>query len=125
LIDQILRRGEQGIIFSAFNSSLDALAERLSAASVSHLMLDGRVKPRARGLLATQFKSGDIPIMLAGVDSMAEMHSFSNCSNCILLAYSWAWDKFEQAINRIHRINSPKPVNVYSIICDGTIERPS
>ena len=123
LIDQILRRNEQVIVFSAFNSSLDALAERLSAASVRHLVLDGRVRPRSRGRLAAQFKTGDVPIMLAGVDSMAEMHSFSNCSNCILLAYSWAWDKFEQAINRIHRINSPKPVNVYSIICDGTIDR--
>ena len=123
LIDQILRRSEQVIAFLPFNSSLDALAERLSAASVRHLILDGRVRPRDRGRLATQFKSGDIPIMLAGVDSMAEMHSFSSCSNCILLAYSWAWDKFEQAINRIHRINSPKPVNIYSIICDGTIDR--
>jgi hypothetical protein len=33
------------------------------------------------------------------------------------------WDKFEQAINRIHRIVSSKEVHVWSIICDGTIER--
>jgi len=64
-----------------------------------------------------------MPVLLAGIESMAEMHSFPGCSNAILMSYSWAWDKFEQAINRIHRINSPKPVQVYSIICRGSIDR--
>jgi hypothetical protein len=54
---------------------------------------------------------------------MSEGHSFNLCNNVILLAYSWAYDKFIQGINRVHRINSLKPVNVYSIICDGSIDR--
>ena len=41
----------------------------------------------------------------------------------ILTAYSWAFDKFEQGINRAHRLNSPWPVNVWSVICDGSIDR--
>jgi hypothetical protein len=45
------------------------------------------------------------------------------CNNVILMCYSWAFDKFEQAINRAHRLNSPWPVNVYPIICDGSIDR--
>jgi hypothetical protein len=32
-------------------------------------------------------------------------------------------DTVEQAINRVHRLNSTKPVNVYSIICEGSIDR--
>ena len=52
---------------------------------------------------------------------MAEGHNFHLCSNVILLAYSWAFDKFYQAIKRVHRITSPKPVNLYSIITDGSI----
>jgi len=61
--------------------------------------------------------------MLAGVECMSEGHSFPLCSNVILLAYSWAFDKFVQAINRIHRLNSVKDVDVYPIICDGSIDR--
>ena len=54
---------------------------------------------------------------------MAEGHNFYLCSNVILLAYSWAFDKFYQAIKRVHRITSPQPVNLYSIITDGSIDR--
>ena len=39
------------------------------------------------------------------------------------MCYSWAYDKFEQAINRAHRINSVWNVNVYPIICDRSIDR--
>ncbi len=61
--------------------------------------------------------------MLAGAECMAELHSFHLCNNVILTAYSWAWDKFEQGINRVHRLNLPWPVNVWSVICEGSIDR--
>jgi hypothetical protein len=40
---------------------------------------------------------------------------FYSCNNVILPACSWAFDKFEQSINRMHRLNSPWPVNVRSV----------
>jgi hypothetical protein len=61
--------------------------------------------------------------MLAGVECMAEGHSFHRCRNAILVCYSWAMDKFLQAIDRIYRLNSPDDVNVYVVICEGTIDR--
>ena len=54
---------------------------------------------------------------------VAEGHSYPMCNNVILMCYSWAYDKFEQAINRAHRINSLWNVNVYPIICDRSIDR--
>src|ERR1700722_3238733 len=63
------------------------------------------------------------PVALAGAECMAELHSFNLCNNVILTAYSWAFDRFEQGINRDHRLNSPWPVNVWSIICEGSIDR--
>src|SRR5262245_56118501 len=123
LIAQILNQHEQFILFSSFHDSLDVFAHYLDQACVPRLVLDGRKTPKLRGKLAMQFKQGKIPGCLAGVESMAEMHSFPDCNHAILVAYSWAWDKYEQAINRIHRINSPKEVHVWSIICDGSIDR--
>ncbi|HEX3800226.1 MAG TPA: DEAD/DEAH box helicase [Verrucomicrobiae bacterium] len=126
LIAQILERGEQVVIFSAFHDSLDCLSARLHEAGIRHVVLDSRVSPAKRGVAAAQFKrgpAGAIPVMLAGVESMSEGHSFNLCNNAILLAYSWAWDKFLQAIKRILRLTSTKDVNVYSLLCDGTIDR--
>jgi hypothetical protein len=99
----------------------------------------GRVSQKRRGVHAAKFKQGRhaslqpsafslqpsdaIPVMLAGVECMAEGHSFHLANNVILVAYSWAYDKFIQALSRVHRMNSAKPVNVYVVICQGTIDR--
>jgi SNF2 family DNA or RNA helicase len=137
LIDQILARGEQVVVFSAFHDSLDALSARLQAAGVKHAVLDGRTSQKKRGRIAGLFKSGprkahdrrpgeapsEYPVLLAGVECMAEGHSFHRCNNVILMCYSWAYDKFEQAINRVHRLNSLWDVNVYPVICEGSIDR--
>jgi hypothetical protein len=116
---------------------------RLKEAGVPHLVLDGRLSQKRRGELAKQFKQGPprafaegvvkpstfnlnpstYPVALCGAECMAELHSFHLCNNVILTAYSWAFDKFEQGINRAHRLNSPWPVNVWSVVCDGSIDR--
>ena len=137
LITQILQRGEQVVIFSAFQDSLDGLANRLQEAGVKFLVADGRMSPKRRGETIKQFKLGGPrarregltqkqsthPVLLAGVESVAEGHSLNLCNNVILLCYSWAMDKFIQAISRAHRLNSPWPVNIFPIICDGSIDR--
>jgi len=137
LVCQAMERREQIIIGSAFQNGLDVFSARLQEAGVKHLLLDGRVSQKRRGELAKLFKRGcpraadegliarpsEYPVLLAGQECMAELHSFHLCNNAILTAYSWAFDKFEQWINRIHRLNSPWPVNVWSVICDGSINR--
>jgi hypothetical protein len=70
----------------------------------------------------SNFKS-QIPVLLAGVDCMAEGHSFHRCNNVILIDYSWAMDKFIQAINRVWRLNSERDINMYAILCAGSIDR--
>ncbi|MBI4661491.1 MAG: DEAD/DEAH box helicase [Verrucomicrobia bacterium] len=60
---------------------------------------------------------------MAGIECMAEGHSFHLCSNEILLSYPWALDKVVQAEDRSHRLNSRKDLNVYRLICDGSIDR--
>lgn len=135
LVQEILARNEQVVVFSAFNDPLDQLSQRLDEAEVRHIKLDGRTSQKKRGDLGAVFKRGRyrtqredpndaaIPVMLAGVECMAEGHSFHLANNVILIAYSWAYDKFVQALNRVHRMNSPKPVNVYVVIANGTIDR--
>lgn len=126
LLENIIRRGEQVVVFSAFHEPLDTIARRLDEAGIPFLLLDGRKSQAERGKLAAVFKKGRPhapPVMLAGINAMAEGHSWHLANNCILLAFDWAYNLFEQGINRVHRINSEKVVNVYPIICEGTIDR--
>jgi SNF2 domain-containing protein/helicase-like protein len=137
LIHQVMERGEQVVVFSAFHDSLDVLSARLNEAGITHIVADGRMSQTKRGEAIKRFKQGGprarmagltktcsyYPVLLAGVESVAEGHSMDLCNNVILMCYSWAYDRFEQAINRAHRLNSPWDVNVFPIICDGSIDR--
>ena len=135
IIEEILARKEQVVVGSAFNDPLDRLSDWLTEAGVRHVKLDGRVSQKRRGVHAARFKRGRhatpdtsqegeaIPVMLAGVECMSEGHSFHLTNNVILFVYSWAYDKFIQFLARIHRLNSVRPVNVYVVLCEGTIDR--
>lgn len=134
LIQQILARGEQVILFSPFHDPLDTLERLLNEAGVRHLKMDGRTTPARRGERAGLFQLGPprsgqsqgparIPVLLAGVDCMAEGHSFPLCRNAIQYSYPWALDKVIQSEDRIHRLDSEKPVQTWRLICEGSVDR--
>jgi len=127
LILATLQRREQIVLFSSFLDALDVVGARLAEAGVAHLILDGRVSPSKRGRLAKQFKLGPgrspYPVMLASEECMSEGYSFDLANNIARSSYSWAYDKGEQAVDRVHRLTSRKPVNVWGVLCNGSIDR--
>ena len=74
-------------------------------------------------IIGRRFNEKQFPVLLASVESMAEGYDFWQCSNAALFSYSWSFDKFKQFFDRIYRLPSPKDVNAWIIVCDGTIDR--
>lgn len=126
VIRAVLRRREQVVIFSPFHEPLDVLSRFLVESGVPHDVLDGRMSATKRGQLAANFKRGlpsANPVLLAGIKACSEGYSFHLANNVIMFGLDWALDLLRQSEDRVHRINSPKPVNVYSIVVAGSIER--
>jgi hypothetical protein len=126
IVEQRMRAGEQTVIFSAFHEPMDTLSRRLTEATIPHDVLDGRKSGAWRGKMSAEFGRGlprAKPVLIGGMKAMAEGNNWPKASNVIILAYDWAWDLYEQAINRVHRMNSIRDVNVWPIITEGTIER--
>ena len=118
--------GEQTVVFSGLHEPLDTLSRRLEQARVPHDVLDGRKSAALRGRLSAAFQKGlpeANPVLLAGLKSMAEGNNWPLANNVIILAYDWAWDLMDQAIYRVLRLTSKRDVNIYPIICNGTIDR--
>jgi hypothetical protein len=126
VIRAVLRRKEQVVLFSPFHAPLDILSGYLSECGIPHNVLDGRLNANKRAVLAAQFKQGlncgANPVLLAGCRACAEGYSWPLCNNVILYSEEFALDVMRQAINRVHRINSPKPVTVWSLIVKASIE---
>jgi hypothetical protein len=120
LATDLMAQGEQLVVFSPFIDFSTHLAGVLSSAGVPHLQLDGTMSPQKRGLLIKQFKSGQAPILIAGIKGMASGHNLDNCHNLILPGLDWALDLNRQAIDRVHRLTSRKDVSIYILITKGT-----
>jgi hypothetical protein len=122
LATDLLAKREQVVIFSPFQDFSDNLAARFADAGIKHLVLDGKTTPEKRGSLIKRFKSREIPILIAGIDSMGEGYSLDNASHLILPSLSWAFDSNTQAVERVHRLTSKKPVTIYCMVTQGTID---
>ncbi len=126
LIEQRLRLGEQTVVFSALHEPLDTLSQRLKEAAIPHDLLDGRTSAARRGSLAAEFRLGlplAKPVLLAGLKAMGEGNNWPKANNIILLAQDWAYDINAQAPERCWRLDSEKDVNVFPIVCIGSIDR--
>jgi hypothetical protein len=123
IVRECLSKGEQVIIGSPFRDFSHAVYSKLQEAEVGAVLLDGSTSPENRGLLAEEFKQRQHAVLVAGLKAMGEGHSFENCSHLILPALSFAYDENEQFIHRVWRINSPKPVTIYPIIMNGSIDQ--
>jgi hypothetical protein len=122
LATDLMAQGEQLVIFSPFQDFSTLMASRFAEAGIPCLKLDGNTSGSKRGSNIKKFKSGEIPILIAGIDSMGEGHSLDNCCHLVLPSLSWAFDSNSQAVDRVHRLTSKKPVTIYVMVTKGTID---
>ncbi|MES2923135.1 MAG: DEAD/DEAH box helicase [Verrucomicrobiota bacterium] len=122
LISELLDQGEQVMIGSPFTRFNQTLHELLLEAKVTSLLLDGEASPTERGRQARTFKTADAAVLVASYVAMGKGHSFANCAHLIAAGYPWAYDVLAQFVDRIWRLDSPRPVTVYPVITAGSIE---
>lgn len=122
LVVDLISQGEQVVIMSPFQHFSETLFNRLRSAGVSACLLDGRMPPLKRGKVAEEFKARRYAVLIGGIDSMGAGYSFENAAHLILPSLSWAFDSNEQAINRVHRLNSPREVTIYTMVVENTID---
>jgi hypothetical protein len=122
LIADLLVKGENVIVISPFNHFNERLHKRLCEAGVRAVLADGSVSPLKRGKLAADFKAGVYSVLVGSTESMSEGHSFECCNNLVIPSLTWAMDKNTQAVERVHRLNSTRPVTVYCMVTENTID---
>ncbi len=122
LVKQCRAAGEQVVIGSTFQHFATTLNQLLRKQGHRVVLLDGRVDAIKRAELSAAFKRGEFDVLIGGVSSMGEGHSWECCPNLILPSLEWSYDLNEQFINRVWRINSPKPVTIYLVLIRGTVD---
>jgi SNF2 family DNA or RNA helicase len=113
---------EKIIIYSMFVTALDLLNETIKKylPDFKIVQIDGDTKNRNQ--ILEQFKNNDIDCLLTTYKVSAEGLTITEANHCILLEPWWNSATLFQAQSRLWRIGQTRPVIVYNLITQDTIE---
>ncbi len=121
LLKNLLAEGRRVLLFSQFTSMLNLIEEAIKKQGFSYLKLTGQTKNRQQ--LVNEFQQGDVPIFLISLKAGGTGLNLSQADSVIHYDPWWNPAVEAQASDRSHRLGQEKPVFVYKMIAEGTVEQ--
>ena len=120
MLPPLIEDGRQILLFSQFTSMLDLIKPALAEAGIDFVELRGDTKDRA-GPVA-QFQKGKAPLFLISLKAGGTGLNLTAADTVIHYDPWWNPAVEDQATDRAHRIGQDKPVFVYKLVAQGTVE---
>ncbi len=122
LVTGLIDGGHRSLVFSQFTSHLALVREALDAAGVRYLYLDGQTPPPQRDRLVARFQAGEGDLFLISLKAGGTGLNLTGADYVVHLDPWWNPAVEDQATDRAHRIGQLRPVTVYRLVAQGTIE---
>ena len=122
-LNDLTHNGSKVIIFSQFTSYLSILEKslRTKIPNLKIVKLTGNTRDRFQPVKTFQ-ESNDSTVMLASLKAAGLGVTLTSADYVFLMDPWWNPAVEEQAIDRAHRIGRTKPIFIYRLISQGTIE---
>ncbi|MBE2250678.1 MAG: DEAD/DEAH box helicase [Myxococcus sp.] len=113
--------GHKALVFSQWTKLLDLIEPELTTAGVRFSRLDGSTPNRGELTEAFQAEGGP-PVMLISLKAGGTGLTLTAADHVFLVDPWWNPAVEAQAADRAHRIGQDKPVMVYRLVSQGTVE---
>ena len=120
LVDELISEGHRALVFSSFTRFLGLVRDAVEERGYTYQYLDGRT--RDRGARVQAFQKGDDPLFLISLKAGGVGLNLTAADYVIILDPWWNPAAEQQAADRAYRIGQDKPVMVYRIVTDNSIE---
>ncbi|MBL4684330.1 MAG: DEAD/DEAH box helicase, partial [Nannocystaceae bacterium] len=121
LLTELVAQGRQTIIFSQFTSMLDIVGHEIDNLGVEHRRITGKTTKRQR--IVDAFQAGEFPVLMISLKAGGTGINLTAADTVIHYDPWWNPAVEDQATSRAHRIGQDKPVTVYRLVCEGTVEQ--
>ncbi len=121
-VEELREEGHRALVFSQFTSLLAIVREALDARKVPYRYLDGSTPAAKRDEEGASFQRGEGDLFLISLKAGGTGLNLTAADYVIHLDPWWNPAVEDQATNRAHRIGQTRPVTVYRIVAQGTIE---
>jgi len=119
-VPEMISAGRRILLFSQFASMLELIAAALAERAIAYEMLTGATRDRSERIDA--FQSGTVPIFLLSLKAGGTGLNLTAADTVIHYDPWWNPAAEMQATDRAHRIGQDKPVFVYKLVAEATVE---
>ena len=120
LLPEQLEEGRRILIFSQFTRMIALIEAELDARKIAYSKLTGQTRKRDEAI--ERFKSGEVSVFLISLKAGGVGLNLTEADTVIIYDPWWNPAAESQAADRAHRIGQDKPVFVYKLITENTVE---
>jgi SNF2 family DNA or RNA helicase len=122
LVNDLLNANHKALIFSQFTKHLALIREMLDNKGLSYQYLDGATPVKKRELIIQDFQNGKSDLFLISLKAGGHGLNLTAADYVIHMDPWWNPAVEDQASDRSHRIGQKRPVTIYRLIVENTIE---
>ena len=121
-LKELLENHHKVLVFSQFVMHLKLVEEYLTDAGIAYQYLDGATSAKARAERINAFQAGRGDVFLISLKAGGLGLNLTAADYVIHLDPWWNPAVEDQASDRAHRIGQTRPVTIYRLVAEGTIE---
>ena len=122
LAAELSANGHKTLVFSQFVDFLSILREPLDAAGIHYQYLDGATPAAERTRRVAAFQGGEGDLFLISLKAGGFGLNLTAADYVVITDPWWNPAAEDQAMGRAHRIGQLRPVTVYRLVTQGTVE---
>ena len=120
VLPELIAEGRRILVFSQFTSMLRLIEKTVTELGIPYCLLTGETQHRAE--VIARFQSGQAPLFLISLKAGGTGLNLTAADTVIHYDPWWNPAVEAQATDRAHRIGQDKPVFVYKLIAQDTVE---
>ncbi len=122
LVGELIANGHKALVFSQFVDFLSLLRQPLDAAGIAYHYLDGSTPAADRNRRIAAFQAGEGDLFLISLKAGGFGLNLTAADYVVITDPWWNPAAEDQATGRAHRIGQARPVTVYRLVNQGTVE---
>ncbi|MFA5825304.1 MAG: DEAD/DEAH box helicase [Gallionellaceae bacterium] len=119
---ELVANGHKALVFSQFVDFLSLLREALDAAGIGYQYLDGATPATERTKRVNAFQAGKSDLFLISLKAGGFGLNLTAADYVVITDPWWNPAAEDQAMGRAHRMGQLRPVTVYRLVTQGTVE---
>jgi SNF2 family DNA or RNA helicase len=122
IVDELLENGHKALVFSQFVGHLKIIEQKVQEKKVKYQYLDGSTPMIMRPKIVDAFQRGEGDLFLISLKAGGVGLNLTAADYVIIMDPWWNPAVEDQAADRAHRMGQQRPVTIYRLVAQNTIE---